>query len=132
MNKTALNQLDNFTGTQAYHRLTPFPLRLSDGALYLAQNADCFWMMQEIAGAQMRPEIRKDASLRDMQFWALEKDGTGAKLVCYRDLGDPAWSKPIPFTDFPFDVCPNPRVWVAPTSFDGETTVQIAYLPSEH
>lgn len=136
MNKAALNKLDGFTGTQQYHRLSPFAMLASDGALFLAQNADAFWMLQEIAGAQMDAKIRKDPSLQDMQFWALEKvtgdaNQPQANLVCYRDLGDPAWSKPIPYTDFPFDVCPNPRVWVAPTELEGRA-VQVAYLPSEH
>lgn len=136
MNKAALNELGNFTGTQQYHRLRPFTMVASDGAIFLAQNADAFWMLQEIAGAQDERAIKNDPSLNGIQFWALEKvDGDAnrpqAKLVCYRDEGDPAWSKEIPFTDFPFDVCPNPRVWVAPTELEGRE-VQVAYLPSEH
>lgn len=38
----------NFTGTSTYHRAAP-NLLLTDGALYLAEQAKCFWLMDVIA-----------------------------------------------------------------------------------
>lgn len=133
MNKTALAQLSQFTGTASYTRLNPFALLLTDGARFLAENADCFWLFNEIAAAQRNPIITKDEMLRDMQFWTLRDNPatSGATLVCERDSGDVALEIPIPFTDFPFDVVPEVKIWVAPTSY-GQGTAQVAYLPSEH
>lgn len=135
MNKAALNNLDGFSGTQQYHKLNPFgPFYLTDGSLYLAQNADCFWMMNEIAGAQVTPAIKKNPRLQEIQFWTLEKTGDkSATLCCYPDHGEPAaYEKKIEFTDFPFDVLPNPRVWVATSSLDGVTPCKVAMVPSEY
>ncbi len=131
MNKENLKQLDGFTGTQGYTRLTPWPMMVTDGAMFLAENADCFWLLQEIAGLQSLPTIRRDKMLRDYQFWKLVKDGERARLICERDAGDVAFTKIIPFTDFPFDSVPEPALWVAPTELEGKT-VQVMYLPSEH
>ena len=46
-----LQDLPNFYGTENYYRLSPvFPnFVLTDGALYLAENAGAFWLMDAIA-----------------------------------------------------------------------------------
>jgi hypothetical protein len=41
-------QLSNFTGTEKYHRISRRHL-LTDGTKYLADEAECFWMMDAIA-----------------------------------------------------------------------------------
>ena len=41
-------QLSHFTGTEKYHRISRRHL-LTDGAKYLAEEAQCFWMMDAIA-----------------------------------------------------------------------------------
>lgn len=155
MNVNALKELGQFTGTEGYYPLTPFRLLLTDGTKFLAENADCFWLFNEIAGAQTLPKIKEDEMLQDMQFWTLKpnaeytckhapftvgamlhsRKGTqpAAFLICERDSGNVAYTKPIPHTDFPFDAFPDKevRIWVAPTAYkDG--TIQVAYLPSEH
>lgn len=131
MDKKALQTLDNYNGTQSYTRLRPFSMVASDGAIALAQAGECFWLLSEIAGAQLLPKIRNDHSLQGLQFWTLTPNGKGAVLQCERDLDDVAWRKQIPFTDFPFDVLPIVKIWVAPTTLT-EGHVMVAYLPSEH
>lgn len=132
MNKAALKTLGNYMGTEAYHRLSPFTMRLTDGTLALATHADAFWLMGEIAMAQMVSRVKNDPALQQIQFWTLTKDGSGAILKCERDEGDVAYTQKIPYTDFPFDVLPNPRVWVKPASYDGVTGFPLAMLPSEN
>lgn len=67
-----------------------------------------------------------------MQFWTLEPNANGATLKCERDIGDVAFEKQVPYTDFPFEaVGGKVQIWVAPTAM-GDKTVQVAYLPSEH
>lgn len=145
MNKEALKDLNNFNGTENYYQHGPlFPnVVYSDGVQFLAVNADCFWLIDAIASWQ--PKCQKDESLRDMQFWTLRphqvsdtpqpgENRAMATLVCERDTDDVAFSQDIPFTDFPFEAFPKKEVkmWVSPTSLDGEKTVQVIYLPSEH
>lgn len=135
MNKPKLAELSQFTGTEGYTRLQPFPLLLTDGTLFLAQNADCFWLFTEIAMAQSLPKIKNDEKLRDMQFWQLKPhgQGSGATLICERDSDDVAYTKQIEYTDFPFDAVKDVRIWVAPTAMgENDKLVQVAYLPSEH
>ena len=97
--------LANFYGTEAYHSLGPlFPgLKMTDGPAWLAENADCVWLMVAIASHQ--PECRKDGMLRDFQLWTLKvAPDKSAVLKCERDTNDP---KPIiqklDWTDFPLD-----------------------------
>ena len=135
MNKAALSQLGNFNGTESYHRLSPFKMVLTDGAKFLADNAECYWLFNEIAAAQTLSQIKKDSSLQDMQVWTLKPFQGGARLICERDSDDVAWHKwhkDIPWTDFPFDAMGEVKIWVAPTSLDGNTLVSVAYLPNEH
>jgi hypothetical protein len=154
MNKTELARLDENCGTTAYYDFPPFPrFVLTDGTLALARHGDCFWLLQEIANAQSLPVIKNDSRLQEMQFWKLKKNlqpeqfapftvghllnynrppTAMATLVCERDSDDVAWTKDILYTDFPFDVLPECKIWVAPTSLDGKTLVRVAYLPSEH
>jgi hypothetical protein len=42
------SQLSYFTGTERYYRITRKHL-LTDGTKYLAEEAECFWMMDAIA-----------------------------------------------------------------------------------
>ena len=48
MKKFDPSQLSYFTGTQRYYRITNKHL-LTDGTKYLAEEAECFWMMDAIA-----------------------------------------------------------------------------------
>lgn len=154
----ALSQLDSFTGTTQYYNMGIFPSFVyTDGAKHLAEHAEAYWLLQEIAGAQNEPKIKKDPSLQDIQFWTLRECKQApkaepytvgavleskqparpthmAELVCERDSNDPAFVKPIPFTDFPFEAFPHreARIWVAPTELGNGKRVMVAYLPSEH
>jgi hypothetical protein len=124
------NGMAGFTGTEEYHRISMlFPrFLLTDGAIWLAKNAECFWLFEAIASYQ--PKCLRDAKLRDMQFWTLTvKDGK-ATLKVERDSGDPSplVVKRIGSTSFPLE---EVKIWVAPTATErGEAMV--AYLPSEH
>jgi len=131
MDKDALKHLDSFTGTENYYKLPLFRgVVYTDGVRHLALNADAYWLLDAIASHQ--PRALKDKSLRQIQFWRLEPLGDNqAKLSCDRDEGDEAFHQIIPFTDFPFDAVPRPRVWVAPSETQ-DGPVMVAYLPSEH
>ena len=48
MKKLDLQTLNQFTGTTQYFRIGPRHL-LTDGTHYLAEQAECYWLMGEIA-----------------------------------------------------------------------------------
>lgn len=121
--------LSNFYGTENYHLLSPLAklvgLVTTDGVAWLAKNAGCFWLIDEIAAKQ--PDFKKDKYLRDIQFWTLKVTGTAASLICERDEGKVAYTKEIPYTDFPL---PEIRIWVEAGEC-GDKPVMVAMLPSE-
>lgn len=127
MTDTELNEgLAQFIGTEAYHKLSPLhgDLVVTDGVLFLAQEAKAFWLIDAIASHQR--EALKDSSLRQYQFWTLEvAEDKSAVLKCERDTDDVAIRQEIPFTDFPMR---NVRVWVQPM---GDGRHWVAMLPSE-
>jgi hypothetical protein len=104
--------LSNFHGTERYHRLTLSPkLLATDGVAWLAENAQCFWLIDEIMLAQTLPEIRRNKCLQEMQFWSLKVHGSKAVLVCEEDTDKPVYKKNINYTDFPLNEI---KFYVAP------------------
>ena len=97
--QSALNQ---FCGTENWYKWSVlFPnVVLTEGAKYLADVADCYWLMDAIASYQ--PECKKDEMLRDFQVWTLKvnPDKT-ATLICERDRGNVAFKQELEYTDFP-------------------------------
>jgi hypothetical protein len=118
--------LSNFYGTQGYHRLTLSPkLLATDGVRWLAENAECFWLLDEIANAQSLPVIQRNQRLQEMQFWTLEVTGSKAVLTCEEDSDMPVWSKNIDYTDFPLNTI---KLYVAPL----DETRFVVMCPSEY
>lgn len=123
--------MSNSTGTMGYHRINVvFPnVVLTDGTKTLAEDAECFWLMEKIASYQ--PKCKKDPEemLQYMQFWTLSKqeDGTWL-LVCERDTNNVFIKEKIESSDFPLQ---SVKLYVAP-SFCGDKEVMVIYLPSEH
>lgn len=123
------NALDYFIGTESYHRLGIMPNVVStDGVKWLAENAECFWLMDIIASYQSqikrKPQFEK---LRGMQSWTLtlNKTGNGAKVICTDgDSNEPYITQKIPFTDFPLQTI---TLWVQP-----QDNLMVIMLPSEH
>ena len=111
MNTDALNQLNQFTGTEHHWRL---PLHggfyYTDGVRYLAQNADCYWLLDLIASYQPQLTTGKDARLHDMQFWNIKAKDGSAVVTCRADSDvPPAVTQEIGMTDFPLA---DQDVWV--------------------
>lgn len=108
-----------FTGTERWYR---HPLVRSilytDGAQYVAENGDAYWLLDEIAFAQIGNDAVKAL---DFQVWTLKvaTDRT-AVLTCEDGNVREAYSKSLIFTDFPLDEI---RFYF---------TNNVVYLPSEH
>ena len=109
--ETLLQNLEHFCGSEQYYKHW-LGLCYTDGIKYLAENAQCFWLIDAIASHQ--PTAKKNPRLKEFQLWFLHvgtghefikpKAGNAAVLTCWEDTPK-AESKPviiqqIPFTDF--------------------------------
>ncbi|CAH2606405.1 conserved protein of unknown function (plasmid) [Rhodovastum atsumiense] len=92
--------LMQFTGTTCWYRHPLVPaILITDGAKYVADTAEAYWLLDEIALAnRFVAAVKKE----DFQFWKLvvRPDQT-ATLTCEDGNGGVVLSKEIPFTDFP-------------------------------
>lgn len=109
------NNLAHFTGSEEYHKFNPFTkLVATDGVMYLAKEAQCFWLLDILASVQGMKAIRG----KDMQVLIFNKSKgevrieDGNKNVLY--------TQEIKYTDFPLDEI---TIWV-----EGN----VVLLPSEH
>ena len=111
LNKEELSKLlAHCVGTDDYHKHL-LGMLYTDGVKELAENAECYWLLDAIASYQ--PKLRQNPRLRDFQLWLLVvgneheflKPKHDAVLTCWEDtpvLGvKPAVIQEIEFTDFP-------------------------------
>ena len=85
-----------FTGTERYHRYHSNSV-LTDGALYLAEQGRCFWLMDVFAS--YLPQIKQSDNY--VAVLNLTRSGSGAEIAI--DDGDEnvLFRQSIAFTDFP-------------------------------
>jgi hypothetical protein len=137
MNTTiTLSELSRFTGTSGYHKNWT-GLLYTDGIKYLAEKAECYWLIDAIASYQHK--LKRDPDLARFQLWILSvakeegerkypfikiKNDMGCALTCWRDTPKegvkPSKVQQIEYTDFPL---PEIKLYVV----DG-----ILLLPSEY
>jgi hypothetical protein len=90
-------QLQQFTGTEGYYRYHSNTL-LTDGALYLAEQAACFWLLDVYASHLVNISHQEQFTCLKFsrtldQGKVLISDGNGGVLA----------EQHIPYTDFPLD-----------------------------
>lgn len=98
-NKTITkSELAQFTGSEYYYRF--HDMLLTDGAKYLAEKAECFWLMDVIW------------SHATEKGWFGQEDFITCKLTVQDSVGNVVFddgngnilaTQQIPFTDFPLD-----------------------------
>lgn len=93
-----LQNLPQFTGTESYTKYQG-GLLLTDGVVYLAKNADCFWFLDIIWSVQHLPAIRRE----EFQSWTLTVKDDKAEAVCTDGNKKVLYKQKITFTDFPLD-----------------------------
>jgi hypothetical protein len=112
------HELAQFTGTlNLYRHGLVRNVLFTDGAKYVADNAGAYWLLDQIALAQV---TEKRVAREVFQLWRLEVAVTEGTLSCEDGNGNSVFSKHIPFTDFP---APGIRLYLS----DG--TIM---LPSEY
>lgn len=118
------SDLNHFTGTESYHRYNNF-LLLTDGAKYLFEKGECFWLLDLITSVQNHFAIKDDPNLQYIQFWTLfVNEDKSAEVICERDTDDIAYKQEIHFTDFPFST----KVWLSRL----DEQYFVVMLPSEY
>jgi hypothetical protein len=97
------NGMAYMTGTSEYTRWSPLFRNhvLTDGAKFIAESADAYWLMDAIASYHHK--CMKDDMLRDFQSWKLKVNDSAGVVSCDRDTNNRAFSQDIPYTDFPLD-----------------------------
>ena len=116
--KITESDLRQFTGSEQWYRHSLNRKMLyTDGVQYLAEHAGAYWLVDEIAIAQVYdPRVKRE----EFQVWKLVVSNSVATLSCEDGNGNAVFSKHIPFTDFPL---PEIELWV-----EGN----VILLPSEH
>ncbi|MGD9790584.1 MAG: DUF6876 family protein [Phycisphaerales bacterium] len=100
------------------------------GIQYLAERAQAYWLIDEIAlaiaGGEVARAGQRDPRVLDLHFWKLEvRQDRSAELTARADSDVPPFlTRGIPWTDFPLD---HVDVWAG---HDGRRWT--LYLPSEH
>ena len=111
-------QLTQFIGTTGYYRISRRHL-LTDGTKYLAEEAECFWMMDAIAShlCEIGTEdwfVQVRVTVNGYKATMIYEDGNGREHA----------RQDIPYTDFPMPAISLFACW------DGEHWVIM--LPSEY
>ena len=110
-NSELLAELAQFTGTQGYTRITRRHL-LTDGARYLADHAECYWLMDAVAS-----HLDEIGTQDWFVLIRLELEGPMG-TVSYEDgNGHEHARQAIPYTDFPLQqirlyACWDTKHWV--------------------
>lgn len=115
--------LGYFTGTEGYYRhRCGLEVLLTEGAKFLANQAEAYWLMDLIASAI--PYFQQD-TLVCVDF-ARETKGEGAAIIVTDGNGQTYYRQEMPYTDFPFLTF---RLLVAA---DGYHERYVVMLPSEY
>lgn len=119
--KQLAHNLGLFSGTQTYTRhWCGAEIYLTDGARYLAEKAEAFWLMDIIASAH--PYYKHD------EFVVVEMVRTGESAVltiAHAEGATPYYTQHIPYTDFPLE---RVKLYAAL----GEGWRYVVMLPGEH
>ena len=121
-------ELNSFMGTDKYHKYQPLgentkSFLLTDGAAFLVKECRCLWLIDLIYSLQ--PQLQQDPMLQEYQFWYISKIKKGAKVECFRDKNDLAYSQNLPETDF-FEYFADSQICLY--LYEG----QVLMLPSEY
>lgn len=115
------SELDQFTGTQDYHRTSFLPVVVTDGVKYLADKANAYWLIDAIGSyTNLITEFgAAKLTVRDHKAELRIEDGNDNLLA----------NQKIDFTDFPLDEI---TLFLGRASFPRAGNVLVVCLPSEY
>lgn len=93
-----LTALAHFTGTTQWYRNRMFPAyTYTDGVKFLAEQAECYWLIDYVFSNQLVPEIRGQV----FQVWKIYVVDNKATVKVDDGNGRILKEFKIPYTDFP-------------------------------
>lgn len=112
------NTLPHFTGTSVWYKHACVPgVTYTEGAKYLFESADAYWLLDKIATCgTMLPECKPE----EFQVWKLKVADNKATLSCEDGNGNTVYTENLQFTDFPLS---EAELWL---------TNNVILLPSEY
>ena len=95
-----LAALRHFTGSEQtfYHPMFK-KFVYTEGVRYLAQNAECYWLLEHIFLHQTNPKVKAE----EFQTWKLVKNGSRATITIDDGNGNIVETFQISYTDFPLN-----------------------------
>ena len=98
------NTLAHFYGSDEFFRYGNSII--TQGVSYLANSADCFWLIDLICSHQCSPKVRRE----EFQVFNLikNKKGSGCKIIIEDGNNNVIGSQSISYTNFPL---PNITLW---------------------
>lgn len=112
---TWANELNNFSGTEHYYRITPETI-ITDGAKFVADKAGAYWLMTAIAS--YLPDITNKETFIVANLTVTRTSTACTALLKLDDGNDNVLAEQfIEYTDFELDefklyACYNGDVWV--------------------
>ena len=115
------------TGTQNYYKHWLPGVCYTDGVHQLANDADCFWLIDAIASHLGNNKVRCHA----FQSWKLTVKNNKATLRMTDGNDNVIKTQRISFTDFPLDEVTLFVEWGSYMTTNGEKRAFIIMIPSE-
>jgi len=96
------DDLAQFAGTEQWYRhAINRNVLYTEGAQYVAEQGEAYWLLDEIALIQ---PYDKNVAAEEFQVWKLTvRPEKTATLTCDDGNGNIVFTKEIPFTDFPLE-----------------------------
>ena len=96
------NELNNFSGTERYYRITPDTV-ITDGAKFVADNGEAYWLMTTIAS--YLPEFTEKETFIVATLQVTRTATSSHAILKLDDGNDNILAEQfIEYTDFPLDV----------------------------
>jgi len=94
-----LRELNDFHGTEHYHKSSFGKLKLTDGINYLRNKVNCFWLIDIIESVQHLKKIKENS---EFLVWKIEVKDNKFKVNVKTDTNEPIlYEQEGEYTDFP-------------------------------
>ena len=125
------NDLLRHTGSMEFYRFSLFNRNnvLTEGAKFMADSLQCYWLMDEIAIAQIDPTGKLLHGGYNFQCWTLDVSEDQSAILSATDGNDKViYSKKFPLVDIPYELSDCVKLWAMDNGIGGITIL----LPSEY
>ncbi|MEO1558632.1 MAG: DUF6876 family protein [Cyanobacteria bacterium J06632_19] len=96
-----ITELKQFYGSATLYKHW-LGLKYTEGIQHLAQEANCYWLLDAIASHQTK-QFLSNPQLREFQIWHLQVQENSSVLICEWDTNQEVLRQEIEYTDFPLN-----------------------------